>query len=621
MAAAEEQQPDKKQQNSNKNNNKNKNKNGQQQEQSTAATTTTTTTTTYQQPRFRFENYLDSNTSTSPLSFFDFPTEQINTLYDCLNQPATSTSSSSSSNPSLLGLTAENPSTDTPFNPFYTQPSTRPLGDNHYPLLINPITPITPSFTTNLNQAQAQAQQQPFLDIQRAQLESHHHHPHQLGSIDPLQTISSQLHYPGSRFKSSSEADVFNTSQPTTNTHPLNHHPPLNSLQVVFPPISPATSQPENDNQTLLSPVPSTLKTPSTSTGPTTTTTTTASNPMSFHPQSQNQANQNQANRSSASINRPKSPKSKPMSHMLSQDFRRRKDWHKRLVEDVMDVLQVIGPTGELLFVSESMARLTGFTTSELLGAKMSSWCYEDEDRSNLDREISNCFKDGSAGLINFYCRFKKKRSTGYVIFEMMGHMIRVKTNPGYLRGEPKNEKQVIIINARPYPTSCGRLTDEFLELMLENEAMKRLIDSRVGVGTSEEEEGGESTKQADRTSGSGSGTTARIEAGGEAAESSNKKKKKTEEPDEPAEEDSHHAAKDSDPEDDVHPPLPLSAPPLEPVDSAQRTRVRGPNKRERVDFLCLDCGVTQSPEWRKGPMGRKTLCNACGLRYAKKAK
>jgi PAS domain S-box-containing protein len=394
----EQQRADKKQ------NNNNKNGQQQQEQQSTGTTkptkptTTTTTTTTYeqQQPRFRFENYnLDSNScSSSPLSFFDFPTEQINTLYDCLNQPATA----SSSHPSLLGLTAENPSTDTPFNPFYnTQPSTRPLQDNHYPLLI---TPITPSFTTNLNQAQQQ-QQQPFLDIQPAQLESHH--PHQLGSIDPLQTISSQLHHPGTRFKSSSEADVFNTSQPTSHTHPLNHHPPLNSLQVVFPPISPATSQPENDHPA--------LKTPSTSTGPTPTTAASSNH----HPQSQNQANP-----SSESINRPKSPKSKPMTHMLSQDFRRRKDWHKRLVEDVMDVLQVIGPTGELLFVSESMARLTGFTTTELLGAKMSSWCYEDEDRSNLDREISNCFKDGSAGLINFYCRFKKKRSTGYVIFEMM---------------------------------------------------------------------------------------------------------------------------------------------------------------------------------------------------------
>ena len=31
--------------------------------------------------------------------------------------------------------------------------------------------------------------------------------------------------------------------------------------------------------------------------------------------------------------------------------------------------------------------------------------------------------------------------------------------------------------------------------------------------------------------------------------------------------------------------------------------------------------GTLESPEWRKGPSGPKTLCNACGLRWAKKEK
>jgi len=33
---------------------------------------------------------------------------------------------------------------------------------------------------------------------------------------------------------------------------------------------------------------------------------------------------------------------------------------------------------------------------------------------------------------------------------------------------------------------------------------------------------------------------------------------------------------------------------------------------------VCVTCGRTESPEWRKGPSGPKTLCNACGLRWAK---
>lgn len=36
---------------------------------------------------------------------------------------------------------------------------------------------------------------------------------------------------------------------------------------------------------------------------------------------------------------------------------------------------------------------------------------------------------------------------------------------------------------------------------------------------------------------------------------------------------------------------------------------------------ICKSCGVTTTPEWRKGPTGPRTLCNACGLLYAKLCK
>ncbi|KAI8335795.1 hypothetical protein BC941DRAFT_429398 [Chlamydoabsidia padenii] len=32
----------------------------------------------------------------------------------------------------------------------------------------------------------------------------------------------------------------------------------------------------------------------------------------------------------------------------------------------------------------------------------------------------------------------------------------------------------------------------------------------------------------------------------------------------------------------------------------------------------CARCGTNNSPEWRRGPNGHKTLCNACGLRYSR---
>lgn len=37
-----------------------------------------------------------------------------------------------------------------------------------------------------------------------------------------------------------------------------------------------------------------------------------------------------------------------------------------------------------------------------------------------------------------------------------------------------------------------------------------------------------------------------------------------------------------------------------------------------QTDDVPFRSGTVESPEWRKGPDGPKSLCNACGLRYAK---
>ncbi|CAE6477241.1 unnamed protein product [Rhizoctonia solani] len=42
--------------------------------------------------------------------------------------------------------------------------------------------------------------------------------------------------------------------------------------------------------------------------------------------------------------------------------------------------------------------------------------------------------------------------------------------------------------------------------------------------------------------------------------------------------------------------------------------------KRSRANPLgnCHSCKISHTPEWRRGPDGQRTLCNACGLHYAK---
>ncbi|RWR85623.1 GATA transcription factor 20-like protein [Cinnamomum micranthum f. kanehirae] len=34
---------------------------------------------------------------------------------------------------------------------------------------------------------------------------------------------------------------------------------------------------------------------------------------------------------------------------------------------------------------------------------------------------------------------------------------------------------------------------------------------------------------------------------------------------------------------------------------------------------VCTDCNTSETPLWRSGPAGPKSLCNACGIRYRKR--
>ncbi|KAH7930191.1 hypothetical protein BV22DRAFT_1028706 [Leucogyrophana mollusca] len=50
---------------------------------------------------------------------------------------------------------------------------------------------------------------------------------------------------------------------------------------------------------------------------------------------------------------------------------------------------------------------------------------------------------------------------------------------------------------------------------------------------------------------------------------------------------------------------------------SARESSARHSNRPIGV-LRCTSCKTDHSPEWRKGPSGKKELCNACGLRYAR---
>ncbi|KAI7886185.1 hypothetical protein K492DRAFT_203504 [Lichtheimia hyalospora FSU 10163] len=51
---------------------------------------------------------------------------------------------------------------------------------------------------------------------------------------------------------------------------------------------------------------------------------------------------------------------------------------------------------------------------------------------------------------------------------------------------------------------------------------------------------------------------------------------------------------------------------------SSTTSNTRRRAKRSMAGRRCHSCHTTETPEWRRGPDGARTLCNACGLHYAK---
>ncbi|CAO0799706.1 unnamed protein product [Mucor circinelloides] len=48
------------------------------------------------------------------------------------------------------------------------------------------------------------------------------------------------------------------------------------------------------------------------------------------------------------------------------------------------------------------------------------------------------------------------------------------------------------------------------------------------------------------------------------------------------------------------------------------RPKYRRRSRTSMVGHRCHSCNTTDTPEWRRGPDGSRTLCNACGLHYSK---
>jgi len=359
-----------------------------------------------------------------------------------------------------------------------------------------------------------------------------------------------------------------------------------------------------------------------------------------------------------------------PGSSVLTE-FTKRRNWPAKVVEELGDLLHILDANGNIKHVSPSVKRLLGYNSDEVLNKFLSDFLHPD-DVGVFTSEFNDAIASG-APLRMFY-RLRKVDGA-HAIFEVIGHahIAAAKFSP-----QPNNQTpfcQAVFMMARPYPIKHAAFLQSFLEHKMENERLKRRIAELQKEEAEEAEESQRTWRQSQEgrsdltpsegTARAGNATPFYQQGGVSLPTSPDLTMPPPERPLQPTanpaltrenlegvaggrpdsirdkmaryervtHEETLELLTGIQPHRDGERARGIvagSGSPAVikgdagiaiPMDRDPRTGEKKKKLKVAEEYVCTDCGTLDSPEWRKGPSGPKTLCNACGLRWAKKEK
>ncbi|KAK1081709.1 white collar 2 type of transcription factor, partial [Friedmanniomyces endolithicus] len=346
-------------------------------------------------------------------------------------------------------------------------------------------------------------------------------------------------------------------------------------------------------------------------------------------------------------------------------EFTKRRNWSRRIIEELNDFLHILTPDGRILYVSPSCKAITGRKPHSLIGKFICEYVHPD-DGGIFMREFNESIASGNS--LRFFYRFKKDDGT-YLIFECDGHPHMSPDPAGsssYQAGQNGSGTMAgacrgFFMMARPYPTKNAALLDSFLEHKIENERLMKRIDElkREELEESTEQDGllREHASGASQTGATPSESHALKAARDDSAELASSQgvtlsyqgitstwPSRRRKSDSIAHKMSRYEANSVHLESielltglryrdgershgistgDTSPALVRGDAGIAILLDRDGEVAKKEKKKLKVadEYVCANCGALDSPEWRRGPKGPKTLCNACGLRWAKKEK
>jgi hypothetical protein len=326
-------------------------------------------------------------------------------------------------------------------------------------------------------------------------------------------------------------------------------------------------------------------------------------------------------------------------------------------LEELRDLLLILSPDGRMQYIAPSCKSLIGYENSSLKSRFLVDFIHAD-DQAMFRRELNEAI--ASQNQMRFFYRLRKEDES-YAIFEAFGHPhFGTEILNGYGVSESARYCRGVFLISRPYPTKNAELLDSFLEHKIENERLLRKIEELKREEQAELEHSDNTWSRKDGHTSMTTSDDQRTEGRTETDTGANTTYNDMPPPPRPTisntaltRQNLNDALASSKP-DSINDKMARyeGATPGEHIEmltglragersegistgAASPALIRGdagiailadkdsrssPDKKKKIklvdEYVCTDCGTLDSPEWRKGPSGPKTLCNACGCKF-----
>ncbi|KAF5357959.1 hypothetical protein D9756_001458 [Leucocoprinus leucothites] len=282
-----------------------------------------------------------------------------------------------------------------------------------------------------------------------------------------------------------------------------------------------------------------------------------------------------------------------PLSTFEFPNKRRR--WADILITGLTDVLiLVLSPEGKVLYCGTAVMELLGWNETDILDLHLNDFIIG-EDQAAFQRGFEDSIRTNSE-LVS-YVRLKSNPSMKPGLSSSNDILFEIKGYPHFVMEQGPDCKCFFAI-AKPYPSRNITMLNTFLDLQTENERLQQRLAALKAQVNAQITPAGQALPSSDSMY-----ATSSLQHG-QYTNTFDDTLKNTSLPGY----DGNLVGPNYTGE--------VQQSSEDPEDSSRKKKLKKSHGTEQ--YVCRKCGRTDSPEWRKGPDGPKTLCNACGLRWAK---